>query len=77
MKRDFSTILASSLLILIAFPFCAYGLNGDADGNDVVNIEDARCIARFLTNQIPAIPEPNNADATQDGKIDMTDALAR
>ncbi|MHC4656784.1 MAG: dockerin type I domain-containing protein [Planctomycetota bacterium] len=76
MKRDFSTILASSLLILIAFPFCAYGLNGDADGNDVVNIEDARCIARFLTNQIPAIPEPNNADATQDGKIDMTDAFA-
>jgi hypothetical protein len=42
----------------------------------VVNIEDARTIARFLTKQIPAIPNPANADANQDGVIDMEDAFA-
>lgn len=76
MTRTSSAILRSSLLLAMAFPFCAYGLIGDADGNGIVDIEDARSVSSFIANQIPALAEPNNADVTQDGAIDMADAFA-
>jgi uncharacterized protein (DUF2342 family) len=70
--------LLRSLCLGLSIVSCSAqaGIPGDADGNGVVNIEDARTIARFLTKQIPAIPNPANADANQDGVIDMEDAFA-
>jgi len=59
-----------------SFSAKAQNLIGDADGNGVVNLNDARTIARFLTHQIPTIPNFTNADVNQDGVIDMQDAFA-
>ncbi len=67
--------LCAICLGLLLFASAAHAIPGDADGNGVVNIEDARCIARFLVNQIPAIPRPVDADVTQDGKVDIEDAF--
>ena len=75
MRRKTSLILLSIPLSLLLFPLILYALPGDADGNGTVDIEDARMIARFVANQIPAPPNPSDADATQDGKVDMEDAF--
>lgn len=74
MKRNASIILLNIILIFL-FPFSAFAIMGDADGNGVVDMEDARTIARYVVHQIPAIPNPADADANQDGKIDMEDAF--
>ena len=52
------------------------GSPGDADGNGVVDIEDARLVTRFLVGQagIPLVRD--DADATEDGEITIEDALA-
>lgn len=62
-------------LICFLFPLTVYAIPGDTDGDGVVDMEDARTIARHIVNQIPAIPNPTDADANQDGKIDMEDAF--
>lgn len=49
---------------------------GDVDGNGVVDMEDARLVARFVLGQVDSLPNPDAADATQDGEITMEDALA-
>lgn len=70
-------ILALGLfLAAIQCPGEAPAVLGDADGNGTVDTEDARCIARFLVNQIPAVPNAQEADATQDGTVDLEDAFA-
>lgn len=74
MKRNASIILLNIILIFL-FPFSAFAMMGDADGNGVVDMEDARTIARYVVHQIPAIPNPTGADANQDGKVDMEDAF--
>src|SRR3990172_260606 len=74
MKRKIFIVAMSIFLILL--PVYGYALMGDADGNGTVNLDDAQTIARYLVNQISAIPNPTDADATQDGKIDMEDAFA-
>src|ERR1017187_4794437 len=77
MKVNLVTLSASLFLGLAVAPlFARAGIPGDADGNGVVNLDDARTIARYLTKQIPSIPNPADADATQDGVIDMEDAFA-
>ena len=71
----------SRVIVIIGIMFCiglympVLGAPGDADGNGLVEIEDARCIARYLVNQLPAIPNPADADATQDGMVDIEDAF--
>jgi len=75
MKRKIPFILTSILLIYFLLPLSVYALPGDADGNGIVNLDDARIIARFAVKQIPSIPNPSDADANQDGKIDMEDAF--
>lgn len=75
MGRRLPFIVVNIFLICFLFPFSAYALPGDADGNGAVDIEDAQIIARFVVNQIPSLPNPADADATQDGKVDMEDAF--
>lgn len=75
MKSKLPLRLTAILLLSFLLPVTAYAIPGDADGNGVVDLEDARTIARFLAGQIPAIPNPKDADANQDGKIDMEDAF--
>jgi len=75
MSRKIPFIFVGIFFICFLFPFSAYALPGDADGNGSVDIEDARIIARFVANQIPTLPNPDDADATQDGKVDMEDAF--
>lgn len=49
---------------------------GDVDGNGVVDMEDARLVARYVVGQNDALPHSENADATEDGEISIEDALA-
>ncbi len=49
---------------------------GDVDGNGVVDMEDARLVIRFVLGQVDSLPNPGDADATQDGEITLEDALA-
>lgn len=49
---------------------------GDVDGNGIVEMEDARLVARYVVGQIDTLPYPENADATEDGEITIEDALA-
>ncbi len=64
-------------LMLIAMPcVSAQAIPGDADGNGVVDQDDARTVTRYLVGQLPALPNPADADATQDGEITLHDAFA-
>lgn len=54
----------------------AFAIPGDANGDDKVDMEDARFIARYVIGLIPALPNQDDADATQDNKVDMEDAFA-
>jgi len=54
----------------------AFGLNGDVNGDGVVDIQDSRMIGKYLTGQVSSIPNSVNADATQDGQVNMEDAFA-
>ena len=56
MARKALTAAAIIVLVGLVFPRNALAIPGDADGNGVVDLGDARIIARFLVNQIPAIP---------------------
>jgi RHS repeat-associated protein len=67
--------MAAIFVLCLLLPVSAYAIPGDADGNGIVNMEDARTIARYVVNEIPAVPNPADADANQDGKIDMEDAF--
>jgi len=49
---------------------------GDVDGNGAVDLVDARLVTRYVANEIATLPHPENADATQDGRITVEDALA-
>ena len=51
------------------------GTPGDADGNGIVDMDDARIIARYVSGQIEALPNPENADVTQDGEITIDDGF--
>jgi len=62
-------------LICLVVPVVAYPDIGDVDDDGTVDINDAQCIARFLTGQISAIHNLSNADVTQDDKVDMDDAF--
>ncbi|MEW6584309.1 MAG: RHS repeat-associated core domain-containing protein [Nitrospirota bacterium] len=75
MNKKISIMVLYIFLIFSMFPLTAYAIPGDADGNSVVDMEDARTITRYVVNQISAIPNPADADANQDGKIDMEDAF--
>ncbi|MBA4368069.1 MAG: hypothetical protein C0403_10590 [Desulfobacterium sp.] len=75
MSNKIPYIIVSVLLFCFLFPLTGYTLPGDADGNNSVDMEDARLIARFVANQILSLPHPVDADATQDGKVDMEDAF--
>lgn len=48
---------------------------GDADGNGIVDMDDARIVARYVSGQIEALPSPENADVTQDGEITIDDGF--
>ncbi len=76
MKRKFFHLLCACLGIGVLFPIYAHALSGDADGNGILDLDDSRTIARYLVDQIPEIPNAAEADATQDGLIDMADAFA-
>lgn len=71
--RTGAWLIAASLWISLS-PL-ASALPGDVDANGVVDNEDARAIARYLTGQIAALPDPAAADATQDGTVNMEDAF--
>lgn len=75
MKKTFFLILAGIFMICILSASISYALPGDADGNGIVDLDDARTIARFVVHQIPSVPNPSAADATQDGNVDMEDAF--
>jgi YD repeat-containing protein len=75
MSRRTPIIIVAILLSFFLFPSFGHAIPGDADGNGVVDIEDARTIARFVVTQIPDLPNPIDADATQDGNVDMEDAF--
>ena len=68
-------LIVMALVLGFAPVSSSFALSGDADGNGVLNVDDARFIARFLTHQVSALPNPVDADATQDGKVDMEDAF--
>jgi RHS repeat-associated protein len=76
MVRNKFNTFACIFLLGLALPLSAYAVMGDVDGSGIVDVDDARCIARFLVNEIPALPEPGNADVTQDGKTNMEDSFA-
>ena len=71
-------LIASVAMMLSWFPAPTWAdpVLGDANGDGIVDMDDPRCIARFLVNQIPSIPNPAGADATQNGTVDMEDAFA-
>ena len=65
-------------VVLVAgqtMPLSSYAALGDADGSGEIDMDDARIIARFVTNQVASIPSMSDADASQDGKVDMEDAF--
>jgi RHS repeat-associated protein len=79
--RLLRTLMALGVFFVVCCAFCpssarAQNLLGDADGNGVVDLNDAKTIALYLAHQIPAIPNPANADVTQDGVVDLQDAFA-
>ena len=51
-------------------------LPGDVDGNGVVDLEDSKLISTYVVGGVEFLPYPDAADATQDGKITVEDALA-
>lgn len=69
----------SSLILVLVITFIpiskSLAVSGDADGNGVVDVDDARFIALYLTHQISSLPNPADANATQDDKVDMEDAF--
>ena len=75
MKRRILCSVVTLYLVGVLFAFPSYALMGDADGNGVLDLDDARVIAKFVANQVPALPNPTDADATQDGTVDMEDAF--
>ena len=64
MKNKWVYFLAAWIWIGIWFPSPADALLGDADGNGVLDLDDARVIARFVVNQIPAVPNPDDSSAS-------------
>jgi RHS repeat-associated protein len=75
MRRKLLFVLAIMILICFLSPIYAQAIPGDADGNEILDIEDARTIAKFVAGQIADIPNPVDADVNQDGKIDLEDAF--
>lgn len=49
---------------------------GDVDGNGIVDSEDVELVTQYVVGQISSFPHPENADATEDGKLNIEDALA-
>jgi RHS repeat-associated protein len=72
------TILIITLLLPLGnFTNAVSGITfGDVNGNGILDIDDAQLIAKYLAMEIYTLPHPENADATQDGKITIEDSLA-
>ena len=67
----YALVLAGSALAPVAA-----AAPGDADANGVLDMGDARWVARYAAGEITTLPDVAAADATQDGKVDMEDAFA-
>lgn len=75
MLHRFLCITGCLFLLSGAIPPGVLALQGDADGNGVLDMDDARTVARYAAGQAASLPNPGEADATQDGQVDMEDAF--
>lgn len=68
--------LAAMVICGLVLSSNATAIPGDADGSGVVDMDDARAIARYVLGGLGALPNAPDADATQGGTVDMQDAFA-
>lgn len=71
-----TSIVLACLLVLVAETSTIAAVLGDVDGNNILDIEDARLLTSYLVRDGVVLPSPENADVTQNGVVDMDDAFA-
>ena len=67
--REDNRVLFKNLFAYLA-QVCSVSVQGDANGNGIVDIADLRLVAASLNTKPPADPR---ADLNDDGKVDMSD----
>lgn len=62
-------VVVSIVLLGLVLPVSGAALSGDVDGSGVVDMEDARTVARFVVSETPTLPNPAAADVTTCGAV--------